>query len=161
MEAPKKIRPTSLADYFEVMTKAVFQSGISWQVVEGKWEGFRKAFAGFDPARVARLKRSDVERLMEDPGIIRNRRKIEATMDNAGTMVALDEEFGGFKRYLGSHGGFEETAADLKKRFRFLGDLGAYYFLHVVGEEVPPHDEWRASHPSRPSKRRAPARSGR
>src|SRR5947207_9879414 len=83
MEAPKKIRPTKLADYFEILTKAVFQSGISWQVVEGKWEGFRKAFAGFDPARVARLKRSDVERLMEDPGIIRNRRKIEATMDNA------------------------------------------------------------------------------
>jgi DNA-3-methyladenine glycosylase I len=113
MQAPKKIRPKSLADYFEVMTKAVFQSGISWQVVEGKWEGFRKALAGFDPARVARFKRSDVERLMDDPGIIRNRRKLEATVDNAAQMVALDEEFGGFKRYLRSHGGFEETAADL------------------------------------------------
>jgi hypothetical protein len=149
MEAPKKIRPRSLADYLEVMTKAVFQSGISWQVVEAKWEGFQRALDGFDPASVAALTPRDVDRLMKDASIIRNRRKLEATVDNAVEMVALEEEYGGFKRYLRSHGGFEETAADLKRRFRFLGDLGAYYFLYVVGEKVPPHDEWRAAHPAR------------
>jgi DNA-3-methyladenine glycosylase I len=148
MEAPKKIRPRTLADYLEVLTRAVFQSGISWRVVEAKWEGFGRAFEGFDPAAVAALTPRDVDRLMEDSSIIRNRRKIEATVDNAVEMLALEEEHGGFKRYLRSHDGFEETAGDLKRRFRFLGDLGAYYFLYVVGEEVPPHDEWRAAHPT-------------
>jgi hypothetical protein len=148
MEAPKKIRPRTLADYLEVLTKAVFQSGISWRVVEAKWEGFRRALEGFDPAAVAAFAPHDVDRLMEDASIIRNRRKLEATIDNAVELLALDEEHRGFKRYLRSHDGFEETAADLKRRFRFLGDLGAYYFLYVVGEKVPPHDEWRAAHPA-------------
>jgi DNA-3-methyladenine glycosylase I len=140
----RQIEPKTLADYFEVLTKAVFQSGISWRVVEAKWDGLREALEDLDPERVAALGPPDVDRLMEDARVIRNRRKLEATVDNATEMLALAEEYGDFKRYLRSHGGFEETAADLKRRFRFLGDLGAYYFLHVVGEEVPPHDEWRA-----------------
>jgi DNA-3-methyladenine glycosylase I len=144
MEPPRQIEPKTLADYFEVLTKAVFQSGISWRVVEAKWDGLREALENLDPERVAALGLPDVDRLMEDARLIRNRRKLEATVDNATEMLALAEEFGDFKRYLRSHGGFEETAADLKRRFRFLGDLGAYYFLHVVGEEVPPHEEWRA-----------------
>jgi hypothetical protein len=148
MEAPKRIRPKSLANYLEVMTKAVFQSGISWQVVEAKWDGFQRALAGFDPEAVAALTPRDVDRLMKDASIIRNRRKLEATIDNAVEMLALEEEHGSFKRYLRSHGVFEETVADLKSRFRFLGDLGAYYFLYVVGEKVPPHEEWRAAHPA-------------
>jgi hypothetical protein len=57
-------------------------------------------------------------------------------------MVALDEEFRGLRRYLRSHGAFEETVKDLRRHFRFLGDFGAYYFLYVVGEDVPPHEEW-------------------
>jgi DNA-3-methyladenine glycosylase I len=141
---PRQIEPKTLADYFEVLTKAVFQSGISWRVVEAKWDGLREALGDLDPERVAALGPPDVDRLMEDARVIRNRRKLEATVDNATEMLALAEEYGDFKRYLRSHGGFEATAADLKRRFRFLGDLGAYYFLHVVGEEVPPHEEWRA-----------------
>jgi DNA-3-methyladenine glycosylase I len=81
---------------------------------------------------------------MEDPRVIRNRRKLEATVDNASEILALADEHGDFQRYLRSHGSFDETASDLKRRFRFLGDFGAYYFLHVGGEEVPPHEEWRA-----------------
>ena len=145
MEAPKKIRPQSLADYFEVLTQAVFQSGMSWQVVKSKWDGFREAFFDFDPERVARLTPNQIDKLMRDPRIIRNTRKILATVDNADTMLSLDREHGGFKKYLRSHGGFEETAADLKRQFQFVGDFGAYFFLYVVGEKVPPHDEWRAS----------------
>jgi 3-methyladenine DNA glycosylase Tag len=144
-QAPEQIKPKSLADYLEVMTKAVFQSGISWSVIESKWDGFQKAFERFDPKKVARYGPEDVDRLAQDTGIVRNRRKIEATIDNAVEMLALDEEHGGFRKYLRSHGGFEDTSADLKRRFRFLGDFGAYYFLYVIGEEVPPHDEWRAS----------------
>ncbi len=144
MRPPRQIEPKTLADYFEVLTKAVFQSGISWRVVEAKWDGLREALEDLDPERVAALGPPDIDRLMEDGRVIRNRRKLEATVDNAAEVLALAEEYGDFKRYLRSHGGFDGTAADLKRRFRFLGDLGAYYFLHVVGEEVPPHEEWRA-----------------
>jgi DNA-3-methyladenine glycosylase I len=131
-----------LSDYFEVMTRAVFQSRMPWRVIEAKWDGFRAAFGGFDPRKVARFTKRDVERLMKDPGIVRNRRKIEATVQNAQTMLALDEGHGGFKRFLRSHEDFEETSAALVKRFQFLGDLGAYYFLWVVSERVPSYEEW-------------------
>jgi len=145
VKAPEKVRPRGLADYLDVMTRAVFQSGMSWRVVEAKWDGFRRAFRDFDPDWVAGLGEEDVERLASDKAIVRNRRKIEATIENAATMLELESEHGGFKDYLRSHGGFEETAADLVRRFKFLGDTGAYYFLYVVGEKVPSHEEWRAS----------------
>jgi DNA-3-methyladenine glycosylase I len=145
VEPPKQIKPKSLADYFEVLTKVVFQSGMSWKVVESKWDGFRAAFFEFDPERVAKLNPKQIERILGDPGVIRNQRKILATVDNADTILALEREHGGFRKYLRSHQDFWGTAADLKRQFRFLGDFGAYYFLYVVGEKVPPHDEWRAA----------------
>jgi DNA-3-methyladenine glycosylase I len=144
-QAPPQVEPKGLSDYLEVMTKAVFQSGISWNVIERKWEGFREAFEGFDPEAVASFTPEDVDRLTQDTRIVRNRRKIEATVDNAVELVALDEEYDGFRNWLRSHDGFEETVAELKKHFRFLGETGSYFFLYVVGEKVPPHDEWRAS----------------
>ncbi len=113
-QAPAKIEPKTLADYLEVLTKAVFQSGMSWRVIEAKWDGFREAFAGFDPRKIAAFSPADADRLAEDTRIVRNRRKIEATIDNAVEMVAIEDEFGGFRDYLRSHGGFEETVADLR-----------------------------------------------
>ena len=145
-QAPPRIRPKGLADYLEVMTKSVFQSGISWAVIEAKWDGFREAFHGFDPDRVANLSPRDIDRLTKDTRIVRNRRKIEATVHNADTMLGLDREHGSFRKYLRSFGSFEELVSDMRKRFKFLGDMGAYYLLYVVGEEVPPHDEWMRSH---------------
>ena len=133
MQAPKQIEPTKLADYLEVLTKAVFQSGMSWRVIEAKWDGFREAFADFDPARIAAFTGDDIDRLAEDTRIIRNRRKIEATVTNAETMLALDEEPGGFTGWLRSHAGFDATVAALRGEFRFLGDTGSYFFLYVVG----------------------------
>jgi 3-methyladenine DNA glycosylase Tag len=146
MEAPKRVRPRGLADYLEVMTKSVFQSGISWRVIEAKWEGFRAAFRGFNPEWVAGLDPPDVDHLAQDTRIVRNRRKIEATMHNARTILDLDRQHEGFREYLRSHADFDTTVADLRKRFKFLGDLGACYFLYVVGERVPDHEEWVASH---------------
>ena len=140
--APRKINPRSAADYFEVLTKAVFQGGISWRVIESKWPGFREAFAGFDPEEIARFNDKDIDRLASDTRIVRNRRKIEATVDNATELLEIEKEFGSVRRYLSSHGDFEDVVADLRKRFRFLGDTGAYYFLYVVGEPVPAHGEW-------------------
>jgi DNA-3-methyladenine glycosylase I len=147
MQAPTQIEPTGLADYLDVITRAVFQSGMSWRVVEAKWDGFRKAFAGFDPDTVAAFADDDVERLVADTGIIRNRRKIEATVTNAQAILALDGEPGGFVGWLRSQEDFDATVAALRGEFRFLGDMGAYYFLYVVGEDVPTHEEWMKKHP--------------
>jgi 3-methyladenine DNA glycosylase Tag len=144
MPAPPKVRPRGLADYLEVLTRAVFQSGLSWRVIDAKWDGFREAFHGFDPARVADLTPNQVDELAADRRIVRNRRKIQATVDNAQAMLELDARHRGFGRYLRSHGGFDETVADLRRQFAFLGETGAYYFLYVVGEPVPPYEEWAA-----------------
>jgi 3-methyladenine DNA glycosylase Tag len=142
---PERARPRDLAGYLEAITRAVFQGGISQRVVEAKWEGIRDAFAGFEPHLVAELDARDIDGLMADPRVIRNRAKLEGTVDNAQTLLELDREYDGFRRYLRSHGGFDQTVADLKRQFRFLGDSGAYYFLYVVGEQVPAHDDWAAS----------------
>jgi 3-methyladenine DNA glycosylase Tag len=139
---PERIEPTGLSDYLEVITKAVFQSGMSWKVVAAKWDGFRTAFHDFDPEWVAALSPPDVDRLAADTRIIRNRRKIEATVHNAEEMLELERQYGTFRDYLRSHGSFEATVADLRKRLNFVGDFGAYYFLHVVGEPVPSHEEF-------------------
>jgi 3-methyladenine DNA glycosylase Tag len=146
MQAPERIKPTKLADYLDVLSRAIFQSGISWRVVDAKWPGTRAALFDFDPERVADLTPEDVDRLAQDQRLVRNRRKIEATIANAQTMLELDREHKGFKRYLGSFKDFDALSADLVKRFKFLGDTGAYYFLHVVGERVPPHEEWWSAH---------------
>ena len=145
MQPPRKIKPSSLADYLEVLTKVVFQSGMSWRVIETKWSGFREAFDGFDPATVASFGPGDIDRLAEDARIVRNRRKIEATIHNAETILALDREHEGFGGYLRSRDSFADLVADLRRNFRFLGDSGAYFFLYVVGEPVPSHEEWEAS----------------
>jgi len=147
MQAPTQITPAGLSDYLDVITHAVFQSGMSWRVVEAKWAGFREAFAGFDPAVVAEYADDDIERLAADKRIIRNRRKIEATVTNAQAMVALEDEPGGFVGWLRGRGDFEATVAALRGEFRFLGDMGAYDVLYVVGENVPTHEEWKATHP--------------
>ena len=162
MQAPEQIKPTKLADYLEVMTKAVFQSGMSWAVIEAKWDGFREAFAAFDPATVAALTGEDIDRLAEDSRIVRNRRKIEATVTNAETILELDGGPGGFAGWLRSHRDFDATVGALRGEFRFLGDTGAYYFLYVVGERVPPHEEWMKAHGStahRASRPRSPRKT--
>jgi 3-methyladenine DNA glycosylase Tag len=155
MHGPERIAPKKLADYLDVLTKAVFQSGISWRVVEAKWPSTREALHQFDPQRLADLTPVDVDRLAEDTRLVRNRRKIEATIENAQTMLDLDREYKGFGRYLKSFSDFDAVSADLVKRFKFLGATGAYYFLWVVGEEVPPHEDWMATHqPKRPMRSR-------
>ena len=82
-EIPPKITPKDDNGYFEELTKAIFRAGFSWGVVRAKWGGFRTAFHGFDLARVADYNPDDVSRLAEDARIVRNRRKILATIENA------------------------------------------------------------------------------
>ena len=87
-----------------------------------------------------------VERAPSDLGVpARNVRKIEATVRNAQTMCELEAEYGSFRDYLQSHGDFEATVKDLRKRFSFLGDFGAYVFLYIVKEPVPDYHAFRVS----------------
>jgi 3-methyladenine DNA glycosylase Tag len=147
MHAPEKIEPHDLSDYLAVMSRATLEPGLNWSVVESKWPGIVDAFDGFDVLRVAACSPVDVNRLMGDPRVIRNRCKIEAIVRNAGEMLALDGPGGGFRAYLRSFGSYEALVKDLKKRFRFLGDSGAYHFLYSVGEQVPTWEEWVGTHP--------------
>lgn len=145
-KAPQTIDPKSLDDYLDVMSKAVFQSGMSWQVVDAKWPGTREAFYNFDVNKVADMSAFDLEELAEDTRVIRNRRKLAAVVSNAQKMLDLDAEYGTFQQYLRSHGDFDATLTSIKKEFKFMGPTGVYYFLYVVGEPVPPHDEFEAAY---------------
>jgi DNA-3-methyladenine glycosylase I len=142
-QAPKQIKVKSLNDYLEVMRKAVFQSGMSWKVIESKWPGIREAFANFDIQKVADFDERDFERLSQDTRVIRNYRKLTAIASNAGKILELDKQHRSFQRYLRSHGSFDKTLAAMRKDFKFMGPFGVYYFLYVVGEEVPTHERFR------------------
>lgn len=142
MAIPERIKAESLADYFDVMSKAIFQAGLRWSMIEAKWPAFRRAFANFDPAKVAAFKDKDIRRLAEDASIIRTEKKIAATVQNARTMLELDQKFGGFQNYLHAFDTYAALSADLQSRFMFLGELSVYYFLFRVNEPVPPFEEW-------------------
>jgi 3-methyladenine DNA glycosylase Tag len=144
MPIPERIKPTSLGDYLEVMTKAVFQAGLRWSLIDSKWENFRTAFANFDCATVAAFTPKDIERLSQDEGIIRSAKKIEGTAKNARLMIELEKEFGSMHDYFASFTSYEELSSDIRKRFAFMGEMSVYYFLFRVGEEklLPDFDSW-------------------
>lgn len=143
--APPQIKPKKLDDYLDVMSKSVFQSGMSWKVVEAKWETTREAFHNFEVERVASMSEAEIDELAQDTRVIRNRRKLNAVVSNAARLLELDAEHGGFRQYLRSQDDFDATVKMLKRDFKFLGDMGSYVMLYVVGEPVPPHEEWRKS----------------
>jgi DNA-3-methyladenine glycosylase I len=139
---------------FEMLTLEGAQAGLSWSTILRKREGYRQAFAGFDPAVVARFGAKDVERLLADPGIVRNRLKVESTVNNAARVLEVQELMGSLDAYLWRLVGGEpvinrwrtmseipaETelskaiSKDLKKRgFRFVGPTGIYAFMQSVG----------------------------
>jgi DNA-3-methyladenine glycosylase I len=106
---------------FEFLVLEGMQAGLSWRTILRKRENFRKAFHDFDPAVVARYTKRDLKRLMADAGIIRNRRKIEAAVNNAKCFLAVQEELGSFDVYIwGFIGG-----RTIRHRFRSMGELPA------------------------------------
>ncbi len=143
---PEQIKPTSLDDYLEVMSKAVFQSGMSWKVVEAKWDTTREAFDDFDVAKVAAYDEKDLDDLTKDTRVIRNYRKLSAIVSNAQKMITLDDENGSLQKYLRAQGDFDATLTEIRKDFKFMGPTGIYFFLYVVGEKVPRHEEFEAAH---------------
>jgi 3-methyladenine DNA glycosylase Tag len=136
-KATRRTTSTYLTEYFEALTKAVFNAGTSMGVVEARWGGLTAAFEGFDPVKVARFTPERIDDLMHDARMVRNRRKIEATVDNAAEMLALERRHGGFGNYLRAHGGHDEIVEDLARRFTMLEEENAELFLRLVDETVP------------------------
>jgi DNA-3-methyladenine glycosylase I len=139
---------------FEMLTLEGAQAGLSWSTILNKREGYRRAFKGLDPAAVARFRPASVERLMADPGIVRNRLKIESTLHNARRVVEVRKEDGSLAEYLWSFVGgrpivnrwhslgdiptetdeSRQMSRALKKRgFRFVGPTVCYAFMQAVG----------------------------
>lgn len=139
---PEKIVPQSINDYLEIMSKSVFQSGMSWKVIDKKWPETREAFQGFDITTIADFDEKDIEDLMQNTRVVRNFRKLNAIVFNAQRMLELEKEHGSFQKYLRSHGDFDATLNAIRKDFKFMGPSGIYAFLYIVGEEVIPHDEF-------------------
>jgi len=139
---PEVIEPGSPADFFEVMTRAVFQAGVRWKQIAEHWDAYREAFANFDPAVVAAYDDLDVERVLATPGILRMPRKVRATVANARALLAADREHGGLARYLGSFESYAALAKDLKRRFALMGDMNVWYFLFRAGRPVPRFESW-------------------
>jgi DNA-3-methyladenine glycosylase I len=134
--------PKNDAEYFERMSRSLFTAGLNWSMVEKKWPNFRKAFAAFSPEKVSKMTEKDVKKLMGDAGIVRNERKIRATVHNAGEVVKLEKEFGSFKGYVASFGKDEKgLMEDLQKRFKHVGGSTARTFLWSVGYKLTPTSE--------------------
>jgi DNA-3-methyladenine glycosylase I len=139
---------------FEFLVLEVFQAGLSWRTVLYKRQNFRTAFAGFDYKKVANFDARDLKRLATDAGIIRNRAKIEAAVNNAQRLIEVRKEFGTFAKYMWSwvdgkpvvnrmrsvkdYKPFDDLAVrwskDLKKRgFKFMGPTVVYAHMQAVG----------------------------
>ena len=139
---------------FEFLILEGAQAGLSWETILRKRDGYRKAFAGFDPRRVAGFSAARIERLMGNPNIVRNRLKIESAVTNARAFLAVQKEFGTFDAYLwrfvdgtpidGRRRTFravpvrtdrsDALSRDLRRRgFRFVGTTICYAFMQAVG----------------------------
>ncbi len=141
-QIPERITPKTSADYLEVMSKSVFQAGIKWSTIDEKWPAFRKLFKNFDAKLVSAFTTEDIQRLATDESILRSPRKIDATVKNARTILAIESEFGEFAKYLQSFKDYSALAKDLQKRFKYMGALNCYYFLFRVREPVPNFEDW-------------------
>ena len=138
-EIPPQIKPDNDNGYLEQMTKAIFQTGFSWRVVNDKWPSFQQAFDDFDIDTVAAYDDRDVDRLLADEGIVRNGRKIAATIENAGEFQRIVAEHGSFNTFLRTMDDwpYSQRRSDLSKRFKGLGPTGVFVFLFCVDEAVP------------------------
>ena len=142
----QKQRPTSDEAYFENLTRVIFQAGLNWRVIDKKWPTTVKAFESFSIAKIAAFKDRDVERLLKDEGIVRNRNKICATIHNAVEFQDIRKQYGSFQKYLDSMDKSKNYAAvvnELTKRFKHLGPSSAGTFLYTVGEKI---DPWGMEH---------------
>jgi 3-methyladenine DNA glycosylase Tag len=128
--------PQSDQEYFGLLARAVFSAGLGPKVVESRWKDIGEAFHGFDPAKVKQMDEADVTRLLGDKAVIRNRRKIEAVISNAGTFLERTHEHPTFHAYLTDLGAGEDldaVAEELSQTFTHLGRTSALFFLFSAG----------------------------
>jgi DNA-3-methyladenine glycosylase I len=122
-----------------MMTAVIFMGGLNRQVVMGKWDGFLAAFEDFGVAQVADFTDVDVERLSQDPGIVRYKAKIRAVVDNARQMQQIAAEHGSFGEWLRhslAQEGVDKTAKTVGKRFKYVSEESARRYFYAVGEDV-------------------------
>jgi DNA-3-methyladenine glycosylase I len=137
-------------ELWEILMLEGFQAGLSWQIILRKREGFRKAFKNFDPKKIAKFTEEDIDRLMQDEGIIRARAKIKATIEGAKIYLAMEKAGESFSSYIWNMAGgkaiqnsgpvpakselSEAMSKELKKRgFKFVGPVIVYAFLQAAG----------------------------
>ena len=139
---------------FEMLTLEGAQAGLSWTTILRKREGYRRVFSGFDPVAVGLFDDRDVDRVLQDPGIVRNRLKVESTVSNAKALTAVQHELGSFDTFIwtlvggtptvNSFGSLNELPAEtdisramskeLRRRgFRFVGPTICYAFMQATG----------------------------
>jgi 3-methyladenine DNA glycosylase Tag len=132
-------KPSSDSAYFENLTRCIFQAGLNWQVVTNKWVNFRSVFHNFNVEKVASFDNEDVKQLISNPDIIRNKRKIEATIYNAQEFQRIADEAGAFQSWIESldkSSNYSGVVKQIITRFKHVGQMTAHTFLHSVGEDI-------------------------
>lgn len=150
MKRHKIKKPKDDNEYLERMSRVILASGLNWRVIENKWPGIKKAFAGFDIKKVSKFQELEIEELMMNPDVIRNLAKIRAIVADAKTIKELSKEHGSFAKYLEAldkTGGEDLMKEDVSKQFAFLGKGTTVIFLFAVGCNLPKATkEWQARH---------------
>ncbi|MFW9825686.1 MAG: DNA-3-methyladenine glycosylase I [Candidatus Thorarchaeota archaeon] len=141
--APPRIKPKDDKGYFEILSKAVFNAGFSYEVVRNKWKGIKEAFHEFNPEVIANWTVDEISEALESPKIIRNSKKVTAIVSNAKVFLDIVSKYGSFENYLKSFGDkcYEDRQKIIAKQFKWLGPTGAHFFLWSVGEDAPPCEE--------------------
>jgi len=132
-------RPPNDDAYFENITRVIFLAGLSWKMINKKWPDFKKAFKNFSVDNVAKFSEQNLQQLMSDAGIVRNRAKIIATINNAKQFQNIKKQYGSFQQYLDSLDKSDNYALVIKelgKKFNRIGPSSARIFLYSAGENI-------------------------
>ena len=137
---PPQEKPVDEKGYFEILSKAVFNAGFSYQVVNTKWEGIKEVFEEFNPKILSNWTIDEISDALESPKIIRNAKKVKAIVSNSKVFLELVEKYNSFENYLKSFRDktYEERQQIIAKQFKWLGPTGAHFFLWSIGEDAPP-----------------------
>jgi 8-hydroxy-5-deazaflavin:NADPH oxidoreductase len=127
--------PDDPAFFLAHLSHAVFEAGI-WRAVDAKWDGIREAFHGFDPAQVAAMTPAEIAATENDARVIRNKAKIRATVENAREVLAVLDSYCSIRAYFASFPDAYAASADMRRRFKFLGDTGVWRLLITAARDI-------------------------